>query len=354
MAHPAAGHRRSRRRRCMPDLGDSSPSSISGPRSPSPSPGWSSRASLAGEVKDPGGRSRARSTSRRHSSRSCTSRARRRVLWLVPSEEVNIVSGFLQALAVGAGETGLGLVWLAPLAATALRDRQHRRRRRLAHRARAGRVRHRTRPLLPAGLRPGAPQVEDALRGDPDPGGAGDRVPAALGAGHGARRSRRRISSCSTRCCWSTSSLSSISSCATWSSGFAIARRVGVPGIPAVGGDHRRRRTLPHPLRHAGRDRSPRRTPHDPWIFRLKVIGGAGMFVLLGGAGVLAGKAMSGLPPHLGRRFRRGPLRAGSRPARAGAQAGQGSPPVLLPRDAHPPGDQRAQRGHLVARTGRS
>jgi amino acid transporter len=39
------------------------------------------------------------------------------VLWLVPSDEVSIVSGFLQALAVGAGETGLGLLWLAPLAA---------------------------------------------------------------------------------------------------------------------------------------------------------------------------------------------------------------------------------------------
>ncbi len=39
------------------------------------------------------------------------------VLWLVPAGEVNIVSGFLQALAVGAGELGVGLVWLAPLAA---------------------------------------------------------------------------------------------------------------------------------------------------------------------------------------------------------------------------------------------
>ncbi|MGH7528404.1 MAG: APC family permease [Gemmatimonadales bacterium] len=39
------------------------------------------------------------------------------VLWLVPTGEVNIVSGFLQALAVGAGELGVGLVWLAPLAA---------------------------------------------------------------------------------------------------------------------------------------------------------------------------------------------------------------------------------------------
>jgi glutamate:GABA antiporter len=39
------------------------------------------------------------------------------VLWLVPSEDVNIVSGFLQALAAGVEQTGLGLVWLAPLAA---------------------------------------------------------------------------------------------------------------------------------------------------------------------------------------------------------------------------------------------
>jgi len=39
------------------------------------------------------------------------------VLWLVPAKEVNIVSGFLQALAAGAGDAGLGLVWLAPLAA---------------------------------------------------------------------------------------------------------------------------------------------------------------------------------------------------------------------------------------------
>ncbi len=39
------------------------------------------------------------------------------VLWLVPYQEVNIVSGFLQAVAAGAGETGLGLLWVAPLAA---------------------------------------------------------------------------------------------------------------------------------------------------------------------------------------------------------------------------------------------
>ena len=39
------------------------------------------------------------------------------VLWLVPRSEVNIVSGFLQALAAGAAETGMALAWLAPAAA---------------------------------------------------------------------------------------------------------------------------------------------------------------------------------------------------------------------------------------------
>ena len=39
------------------------------------------------------------------------------VLWLVPTGEVNIVSGFLQALAAGASETGMALAWLAPAAA---------------------------------------------------------------------------------------------------------------------------------------------------------------------------------------------------------------------------------------------
>jgi glutamate:GABA antiporter len=38
------------------------------------------------------------------------------VLWLVPTEKVNIVSGFLQALAVGAGEAGVAFAWLAPAA----------------------------------------------------------------------------------------------------------------------------------------------------------------------------------------------------------------------------------------------
>ncbi|MEO7985663.1 MAG: APC family permease [Gemmatimonadales bacterium] len=39
------------------------------------------------------------------------------VLWLIPSGKVNIVSGFLQATAVGAREISPGLLWLAPLAA---------------------------------------------------------------------------------------------------------------------------------------------------------------------------------------------------------------------------------------------
>jgi len=39
------------------------------------------------------------------------------VLWLVPSGEVNIVSGFLQALAAGAADAGMALAWVAPAAA---------------------------------------------------------------------------------------------------------------------------------------------------------------------------------------------------------------------------------------------
>jgi amino acid transporter len=39
------------------------------------------------------------------------------VLWLVPAGQVNIVSGFLQALAVGARDIGIGAGWLAALAA---------------------------------------------------------------------------------------------------------------------------------------------------------------------------------------------------------------------------------------------
>jgi glutamate:GABA antiporter len=39
------------------------------------------------------------------------------ILWLIPSSEVNIVSGFLQALAAGENDAGLALAWLAPAAA---------------------------------------------------------------------------------------------------------------------------------------------------------------------------------------------------------------------------------------------
>jgi glutamate:GABA antiporter len=39
------------------------------------------------------------------------------VLWLIPTGEVNIVSGFLQALHVGANDAGVALAWLAPAAA---------------------------------------------------------------------------------------------------------------------------------------------------------------------------------------------------------------------------------------------
>jgi glutamate:GABA antiporter len=39
------------------------------------------------------------------------------VLWLVPSREVNIVSGFLQALAAGSADAGVALAWIAPAAA---------------------------------------------------------------------------------------------------------------------------------------------------------------------------------------------------------------------------------------------
>jgi amino acid transporter len=39
------------------------------------------------------------------------------VLWLVPQREVNIVSGFLQAIKVGTGHTGSALWWVVPLAA---------------------------------------------------------------------------------------------------------------------------------------------------------------------------------------------------------------------------------------------
>ncbi len=39
------------------------------------------------------------------------------ILWLIPSGEVSIVSGFLQAVAAGANDAGLALTWLAPAAA---------------------------------------------------------------------------------------------------------------------------------------------------------------------------------------------------------------------------------------------
>ncbi len=39
------------------------------------------------------------------------------ILWLIPAGDVNIVSGVLQALAVGANDAGLALTWLAPAAA---------------------------------------------------------------------------------------------------------------------------------------------------------------------------------------------------------------------------------------------
>ena len=39
------------------------------------------------------------------------------LLWLVPSAEVNIVSGFLQAIAAGARDARLALAWLVPAAA---------------------------------------------------------------------------------------------------------------------------------------------------------------------------------------------------------------------------------------------
>jgi amino acid transporter len=39
------------------------------------------------------------------------------VLWLVPTREVNIVSGFLQALAAGARDIGWGIAWIPAVAA---------------------------------------------------------------------------------------------------------------------------------------------------------------------------------------------------------------------------------------------
>ena len=39
------------------------------------------------------------------------------MLWLVPTKDVNIVSGFLQAVAEGARDIGWGVVWLPAVAA---------------------------------------------------------------------------------------------------------------------------------------------------------------------------------------------------------------------------------------------
>ncbi len=58
----------------------------------------------------------------------------------------------------------------------ALRPGQHRRGRRVAHRSRPRGLRHRTGPLLPAGVRPGSSPLEDAVRRDPHPGRACDPV----------------------------------------------------------------------------------------------------------------------------------------------------------------------------------
>jgi amino acid transporter len=41
------------------------------------------------------------------------------LLWLLPTQNINVVSGFLQAIDVGARQTGRSLLWLAPLAAAA-------------------------------------------------------------------------------------------------------------------------------------------------------------------------------------------------------------------------------------------
>ena len=84
---------------------------------------------------------------------------------------------------------------------------------------RAGGVRDRARPLLPAGLRPGAPPLADAVRRHPHPGGAGDGLPVRVGAGAGDDGRDAPTSSSSTRCCWSTSSPTSTCSSASWWSG---------------------------------------------------------------------------------------------------------------------------------------
>ena len=40
------------------------------------------------------------------------------VLWLVPTKDINIVSGFIQAISVGSASASPALVWMAPVAAT--------------------------------------------------------------------------------------------------------------------------------------------------------------------------------------------------------------------------------------------
>ena len=153
--------------------------------------------------------------SRLRSSPSSTSPARRRCSGSCRPAEVNIVSGFLQALRAGARDIG----WRRGLdpggRGGALRPRQHRRRRRLAHRAGPRGVRDRARPLLPAGLRPGAPAMADAVRRDPHPGGARDASSCCCRCWGRAPPSRGPTSSFSTRCCWCTSSPTSTSSSAS-------------------------------------------------------------------------------------------------------------------------------------------
>ena len=106
------------------------------------------------------------------------------LLWLLPSADVHIVSGFFQAMAAGARDFG-GLALADSAGRDALCGGQHRRSRRLAHRAGPGGVRDRVGPILPARLRPGSPAMEDALRRHSYPGCARYRVPGALGARQG-------------------------------------------------------------------------------------------------------------------------------------------------------------------------
>ena len=87
----------------------------------------------------------------------------------------------------------------------------------------------------------------------------------------------------------------------------------------------------------------------EPWLFRLKVIGGAGSLRRCSAGDLLAGTAVRRWRQPAVRR-RRSSLRSATagprcvavprccRPARAGAAADQGPPPLLLPRDVHPPG----------------